>query len=99
MHFHCEGGQTPERVSQDGLHISILEDIQNPADHVPGQPALGDLVRAGVWTRQLPAKLSLSVTRRRLGKKLFLPSKHSCKFMVTYGKPQFKVVNRTHMKY
>lgn len=36
-------GQTPEQVSQDSLHVSILGDVQNPAGRVPGQPALGGL--------------------------------------------------------
>lgn len=37
---YLKGVQTLERVAKKGCGVSILEDVQNRARHVPGKPAL-----------------------------------------------------------
>jgi len=39
--FHCEGDRALAQVAQRGCRVSILEGIQKPSGHGPGQLAIG----------------------------------------------------------
>ena len=47
--FYCEGGQMPSLDAQKCCGVSIHRDIQKPAGHRPGQPALADCA----WAKRL----------------------------------------------
>ena len=41
--FHCDGGETLDKVARAGCGVFILGDVQNPSGYSPEQPAFTDL--------------------------------------------------------
>jgi len=49
--LHGEGDGALEQAAQGGCRVSFSGDIQGPSGHLPGQPALGNLLWQRGWTR------------------------------------------------
>lgn len=54
MLSHYEDTHTLEQDIQKGCGVSILEDIQNPTGHIPGQPDLAAPALSRARTRRSP---------------------------------------------